>query len=73
MNEQAITAPEPTPPINLRPKDAARALGISRRKLWELTADQGSGIPHLRLGRAVLYPVDALKAWVAARTEGGVK
>ena len=40
------------PRLALRPKDAALALGIGARKLWEITADQTSGIPHVRLGKA---------------------
>ncbi len=49
--------------ISVRRRAAATRLGISDRKLWELTADRRSGIPHFRLGRAVLYPVDALRRW----------
>lgn len=64
------TTPEPTPPtLALRPKDAARALGIGERKLWELT-NRGV-IPHLKLGRATVYPVSALERWLAEQAEGG--
>lgn len=62
------------PRLALRPKDAAKALGIGERKLWEITADQTSGIPHVRFGRAVVYPVDALRHWLtekAKRNWGG--
>lgn len=52
------------PRLALRPKEAAVALGISARKLWEITADRTSGIPFKRLGKAVVYPVDALRAWL---------
>lgn len=52
----------------LRPKDAAKALSIGERKLWELT--NRSEIPHFRLGKAILYPVDALRDWMAAQTKG---
>lgn len=57
--------------LALRPKEAARALGIGERKLWEITADQTSGIPHVRFGKAVLYPVDELRRWLAEKTKGG--
>lgn len=50
-------------PLSLRPKPAAEALGISPRKLWTLT-NQGI-IPCVRLGRAVVYPVESLRAWLA--------
>ena len=59
--------------LALRPKEAARAIGIGERKLWEITADQTSGIPHARLGKAVVYPVAELERWLAeqAQRKGG--
>jgi hypothetical protein len=55
-------------PLALRPRDAAKALGISLRTLWGLTAPRGP-IPCLRLGngkrQAVLYPVAQLQAWLS--------
>lgn len=56
------------PRLALRPKDAARALGLSSRKLWAMTAS--GEVPHLRLGKAVLYPVDSLREWLAQQVEG---
>jgi hypothetical protein len=35
-----------SPPMALRPKDAARALAISERLLWEWTRSEG--LPHVR-------------------------
>ncbi len=61
----------PVPPLALRPKDAARALGIGERKLWEITADRTSGIPHVRFGRSILYPVRELADWLAERAAKG--
>lgn len=58
-----------TPPLGLRPKDVAKLLGISERHLWSLT-NQGI-IPHIRLGRAIVYPMDKLKAWLAGVAKGG--
>lgn len=57
--------------IALRPKDAARALGIGERMLWTLT--QQGAIPHARLGRCVVYPVAALEAWLAAKSAAAGK
>ena len=57
------------PQLALRPKDAARALGIGERKLWSLT-NQGV-IPHIKLGKATLYPVDVLRTWLAEKAKGG--
>lgn len=58
-------------PLALRPRDAARALGIGQRKLWELT-DAGA-IPHLRFGRAVAYSVAALEKWLADESAKAVR
>ena len=60
-----------TPRLALRPKDAARALGIGTRKLWSLT-NQGL-IPHVRFGKAVLYPVDELRRWLSEQACKGVR
>ena len=59
------------PCLALRPKDAARALGIGTRKLWEITADQTSGIPHCRFGKCVVYPVRELADWLAVQVAKG--
>lgn len=61
------------PCLALRPREAALALGISERKLWEITADQTSGIPQIRWGKCVAYPVDELRRWLreqAGRKDG---
>lgn len=49
--------------------EVARMLNISARTVWTLT--KAGGLPHLRIGRRVLYPVDALCRWTAERTRGG--
>lgn len=56
------------PILGLRPVDAARAIGVSPRKLWEITADRGSGIPHCRFGKAIVYPIRELEDWLAKRS-----
>lgn len=59
------TPPKATPaPLALRPKDAAKALGIGQRKLWELSQPRGP-IPCVRVGCCVLYPYHLLQAWLA--------
>jgi excisionase family DNA binding protein len=58
--------------IALRPRDAAKALGISERLLWDWT--HHGDIPHVRMGRTILYPVDAVQTWLrnqAATAKGG--
>ncbi len=58
-------------PLALRPRDAAKALGIGQRKLWELSQPRGP-IPCVRVGQCVLYPVAQLQAWLADGVrEGG--
>ena len=51
--------------LALRPRDAARALGLGERKLWELT--NCNEIPHIKLGKCILYPVDALRDWLTKK------
>lgn len=58
-------------PLALRAKQAAAALGISARKLWSLTAE--NAIPHVRIGKAVLYPVNAIQAWLDEQVQKGVR
>ncbi len=79
MAEQAQRPPYPpaksaddsaVPQLALRPKDAAKALSIGERKLWELTADRTSGIPYVRFGKAILYPVRELRDWLGRQAEG---
>ena len=57
--------------LAMRPKDAAKALGIGERLLWSMT-NRGE-IPHLKVGKAVLYPVAELERWLSERAqeEGG--
>jgi excisionase family DNA binding protein len=52
--------------LALRPNEAAEALGIGKRKLWELT-NRGV-IPHVRLDKAILYPVESLNRWLSAQS-----
>lgn len=58
----ASAAVLPTPALALRPRDAARELSISERLLWEWTRSEG--LPHVRIGAVVLYPVDGLRQWL---------
>ncbi len=57
------------PVLALRPREAAVALRIGRRLLWEMT-NRGE-IPCVHIGRRVVYSVDQLKEWLAAKAEGG--
>ncbi len=60
---------EPETPLAYRPRETARALGISERTLWAKT--KAGDVPHLRLGRAILYPVAMLEQWLREQVQGG--
>jgi excisionase family DNA binding protein len=71
-----MTATNVASPLALRPREAAKALGISPRLLWQLTKD--GHVPCVRIGsgkrRTVLYPLADLQAWLtrqAATRKGG--
>lgn len=61
-----MTPSDPIPALALRPREAALALGISPRLLWQLTKD--GHIPHKRIGhgkrKTILYSVAELRAWL---------
>ena len=52
-------------PLLLKPREAARLLAISERKLWQLTNCREIGA--VRIGRAVRYSYADLRAWTEAR------
>jgi len=56
-----------TPALSLRPREAAKALGISERLLWQWTHDKT--IPFVRVGRTLLYPTADLQAWLTQQAE----
>ena len=55
------------PVMLLKPKDAATALAVSERTLWELT--NRKEIPHVQIGRAVRYDPNDLQEWVRRMKE----
>ena len=59
-----------TEPLALRPQQAAKALNISARHLWQLTKD--GKIRSVRAGRSVLYPIAELEAWLGGNSSKGV-
>ena len=74
MSKQHPTSKPPDPGqlrLALRPKQAAKALGIGERLLWSKT--NAGEIPHLRIGRAVVYPVDLLNAWLAEQAKAATR
>lgn len=79
MGSKTPPTPAPTPDalaltdrLALRPAEAAEALGIGERLLWAET-NRGA-IPHLRIGgKAIVYPVEALREWLANNAAKGVR
>lgn len=59
------------PALSLRPREAAAAIGVSPRTLWGLTA--AGKVPHVRLGRAILYPVPGLQDWLSSKSSSAPK
>lgn len=57
------------PSLALRPREAAIALAVSARTLWAWTA--AGEVPHVRRGKAVLYPVAELTRWLSEQSTGG--
>lgn len=54
--------------LALRPREAALALGLSERKLREILPE----LPHVRVGGAVLLPVEGLCSWLRDRSRAEV-
>lgn len=53
----------------LTKREGAKKLRISVRTLEQHLAK--NILPHVRLGRRVLIPADALDRWIAGRVSGG--
>lgn len=62
-----------TPPVKLllTAREAAVALAISTRKLWELTVSRQIAV--VRLGRCVRYDPSDLGRFIEAKKKGGVQ
>ncbi len=55
--------------LALTAREAAAAPGVSERLLWSLT-NRGE-VPHLRLGRRIVYPVGELERWLSEQASKG--
>lgn len=60
-----------TAPILVDPKEAAKLLSVSPRKLWAMTFEDEPALPHVKMGRLVRYPVAGLQAHIEAMLKGG--
>ena len=57
--------------LALRPREAAKALGVCERTLYSLT--KRGEIPVIRSGRIVRYSVDDLKEWIKKSSKNSQK
>jgi excisionase family DNA binding protein len=57
----------PPLPLAMRPKVAAKAIGVSERTLWSMT--KRGEIPFARIGGCVVYPTAGILSWLKAITE----
>ena len=57
------------PSLALRPREGCQVTRSQRALLWDWT--HNGDIPHVRIGRTILYPVDLLREWLSRRTEPG--
>jgi hypothetical protein len=63
MKKELFVSPPPViEPLALRPRDAAQAIGISERLLWDWAHQHG--LPYVQLERLVVYPVEGLRLWL---------
>jgi len=54
--------------LALRPREMARALGVSQRTLFEWARRRG--LPHTKIGRAVLFLPAQVEQWLAEQAQG---
>jgi len=54
-------------------REAARTLAVSPRKLWAMTFEEQPGLPYIRCGRLVRYPVADLQRWIELQRKGGAR
>jgi len=53
------------------PREAARMLAVSPRKLWAMTFEETPALPYVRCGRLVRYAPGELRQWIDAQRKGG--
>lgn len=58
-------------PLLISPREAAKLLSVSQRKLWAMTFEDEPALPHLKMGRLVRYSVTELQRWIEAQQQQG--
>lgn len=66
ITTESTTHRQPVPRLALSVPEAAAALGLSPRSVWQLIAD--GALPVRRVGKRVLVPTAELAAFIAADT-----
>ena len=56
----------------LSAEEAARALGVCTKSLWNFTAPRGT-IPNVKIGSRVLYSPGDLQNWIDSQKKGGAQ
>jgi len=51
-------------------KTASQMMSVSPRKLWGMTFEDEPGLPYVRCGRLVRYPVADLERWIESQRKG---
>lgn len=54
--------------VTMTVAELAQAMGVSVPKAYALV--HSDGFPSVSVGRRVLIPVEAFRAWIAAQTKG---
>ncbi|MHB1524616.1 MAG: helix-turn-helix transcriptional regulator [Candidatus Dormibacteria bacterium] len=63
--DSTAAAPAALPPLLVRRREAARLCGVSPAA-WDRLVSSGRTPAPIRLGSAVLWSVEELRAWIAA-------
>lgn len=58
----------PIPRLALKLREAAAAIGVSERTVWEWV--RSGDLPSLRRGRVVLIPIRELRDWLTRESAG---
>lgn len=64
----AIVRPQEVPPLSVGARDAARLVGLCEKSVRDL-ASRGE-LPSVRVGNRLLFRVQTLDRWLAARESG---
>jgi hypothetical protein len=64
-----MDGPDSPTPILISPRDAARLLSVSPRKLWAMTFEETPGLPHVKCGRLLRYSPSDLQRWATSQNE----